>query len=224
MALLPVWLPGARPVPAGGAASCRQLTRPALPAAPGGLAATKMSPGGWPARGSARAQVGAASPTDPPLPQQNRALRRRCLGVAAPSRPAAPRAAPRPAAPCKCGGGQRGTRVLHRAGLAYYPRACETCGPAAGTLRRCEPFTFTGREGHARTIGGFDLCCFCCVQRPEDHPLRPADYAPLDPVWSKFGYVRHPELTTTYSWKDVDQADETEKPMVFWLKPLSAAD
>jgi hypothetical protein len=83
---------------------------------------------------------------------------------------------------------------------------------------------FTGREGHARTIGGFDLCCFCCVQRPDDHPLRPADYAPLDPVWSKFGYVRHPELTTTYSWKDVDQADETEKPMVFWLKPLSAAD
>lgn len=79
---------------------------------------------------------------------------------------------------------------------------------------------FTGREGHARKLGGFDYCAFCCVQRPADHPLRPADYAPLDPIWTKFGYVRHPELCTTYRWKDVDRDEETEKSMVFWLKPL----
>lgn len=79
---------------------------------------------------------------------------------------------------------------------------------------------FTGRESHARRLGGFDYCSFCCVQRPTDHPLRPADYAPLDPIWTKFGYVRHPELTTTYTWKDIDQAEETAKPMVFWLKSL----
>lgn len=79
---------------------------------------------------------------------------------------------------------------------------------------------FTGREGHALKLGGFDYCSFCCVQRPPDHPLRPADYAPLDPIWTKFGYVRHPELTTQYSWKDVDQPEETAKPMVFWLKSL----
>lgn len=82
---------------------------------------------------------------------------------------------------------------------------------------------FTGREGHARRLGGFDYCSFCCVQRPADHPLRPSDYAPLDPIWTKFGYVRHPELHTTYTWKDVDQAEETAKPMVFWLKSLKEA-
>lgn len=79
---------------------------------------------------------------------------------------------------------------------------------------------FLGREGHARDLGRFDYCTFCCVQRPADHPLRPADYVPLDAVWTKFGYVRHPELQTTYTWKDVDESEETAKPMVFWLKSI----
>lgn len=79
---------------------------------------------------------------------------------------------------------------------------------------------FTGRESHARQLGGFQYCSFCCVQRPPDHPLRPADYTPLDPIWRKFGYVPHPELSAQYSWKDVDQPGETAKPMVFWLKSL----
>lgn len=80
---------------------------------------------------------------------------------------------------------------------------------------------FTGREGHARRLGRFDHCAFCCVQRPADHPLRPVDFAPLDPIWTKFGYVRHPELMTSYRWKDIDESQETEKPMMFWLKSLS---
>ncbi|MDD2769035.1 MAG: GNAT family N-acetyltransferase [Methylococcus sp.] len=79
---------------------------------------------------------------------------------------------------------------------------------------------FDGRESHARRLGRFDYCSFCCVQRPDDHPLRPADYVPLDAIWSRFGYVKHPELVTTYAWKDVDRTEETDKPMVFWLKPL----
>ena len=86
------------------------------------------------------------------------------------------------------------------------------------------PKFFAEREGHARALGRFDLCTFCCVQRPEDHPLRPADYVPLDRIWSKFGYVKHPELSTTYDWKDVDTAEETAKPMVFWLKSLREPD
>ena len=82
------------------------------------------------------------------------------------------------------------------------------------------PRFFAEREGHARSLGRFELLAFCCVQRPEGHPLRPADYVPLDRIWSKFGYVKHPELATHYVWKDVDEAEETPKPMVFWLKPL----
>src|SRR5690606_14929829 len=35
---------------------------------------------------------------------------------------------------------------------------------------------FEHREAHARAIGEFKYSCFCGVQRPEDHPQRPADY------------------------------------------------
>ncbi|MEI7866442.1 MAG: GNAT family N-acetyltransferase [Candidatus Methylumidiphilus sp.] len=82
---------------------------------------------------------------------------------------------------------------------------------------------FTGREGHARQAGRFEWLSFCCVQRPADHPLRPADYAPLDAIWTKFGYVKHPELHAHYAWKDVDQSEETAHDMLFWLKPLQEA-
>lgn len=85
------------------------------------------------------------------------------------------------------------------------------------------PKFFEEREGHARSIGRFDTCAFCCVERPQNHPLRPADYVPLDNIWSRFGYTKHPELRTSYSWKDVDETQESEKPMVFWLKALRSA-
>jgi hypothetical protein len=79
---------------------------------------------------------------------------------------------------------------------------------------------FTGREGQARKLGRFDWCAFCGVQRPADHPLRPADYAPLDAIWNKFGYVKHPELSAEYRWKDIDQSEETAHEMMFWMKSL----
>ncbi|HBC32969.1 MAG TPA: GNAT family N-acetyltransferase, partial [Marinobacter adhaerens] len=55
----------------------------------------------------------------------------------------------------------------------------------------------------------------------QDHPLRPADYQPLDSFWHNRGYRKVPELTTTYAWKDVDQAAETAKPMTFWLRRIA---
>ncbi|WP_340123395.1 GNAT family N-acetyltransferase [Methylobacter svalbardensis] len=77
---------------------------------------------------------------------------------------------------------------------------------------------FEQREAHAESLGGFKHICFCCVERPVDHPRRPIDYVPLDQFWNKRGYVKHPELDTIYSWKDLDDVDETPKPMTFWLK------
>ncbi len=77
---------------------------------------------------------------------------------------------------------------------------------------------FDEREAHAAELGGFKHITFCCVQRPENHPRRPADYVSLDAFWTKRGYVKHPELHTEYVWKDLDDTDETAKPMTFWLK------
>jgi GNAT superfamily N-acetyltransferase len=77
---------------------------------------------------------------------------------------------------------------------------------------------FEQREAHAQDLGGFKHITFCCVERPADHPRRPADYVPLDQFWNKRGYFKHPELKTSYSWKDLDDTEETPKPMTFWLK------
>lgn len=77
---------------------------------------------------------------------------------------------------------------------------------------------FEEREAHAQDLGGFKHITFCCVERPADHPRRPADYVPLDKFWNKRGYFKHPELITRYSWKDLDDTVETPKPMTFWLK------
>lgn len=79
---------------------------------------------------------------------------------------------------------------------------------------------FEHREGYARDLGTFTHCCFCAVERPADHPLRPAGYQPLDGFWQNRGYRKVPELNTTYRWKDVGEDVETAKPMTFWLRAL----
>lgn len=79
------------------------------------------------------------------------------------------------------------------------------------------------REAYARSReapGPFEYCCFCAVERDENHPLRPDDYQPLDAVWRHFGYAKHPGLLTHFRWKDIDQPQETGKPMAFWIKSL----
>lgn len=79
---------------------------------------------------------------------------------------------------------------------------------------------FRHREAHAKSLGGFSQSCFCAVQRPADHPLRPTDYVPLDRFWEKRGYSKQPELTTQFSWRELGEASESPKPMTFWLKTL----
>ncbi|XKF16629.1 GNAT family N-acetyltransferase [Halomonas sp. BLK-85] len=76
------------------------------------------------------------------------------------------------------------------------------------------------REQHARQQG-FTTTAFCAVERPADHPLKPADYQPLHGFWQAQGYQHHPELATTFRWQDINESAETEKPMVFWLKNLN---
>lgn len=79
---------------------------------------------------------------------------------------------------------------------------------------------FDGREAQARKLGGFTHSTFCRVVRPDDHPLKPADYAPLDPFWRKRGYAPVDGIVATYDWKDIDQPGETTHSMQFWMKAL----
>ncbi|WP_137134877.1 GNAT family N-acetyltransferase [Rhizobium sp. FKY42] len=79
---------------------------------------------------------------------------------------------------------------------------------------------FEGREQQARKLG-LANCTFCAVERPEDHPRRPKDYAPLTRFWQKRGYSHHPELRTTFSWRDLDEESESPKPLSFWIRTLA---
>lgn len=80
---------------------------------------------------------------------------------------------------------------------------------------------FDLREQHARSLGA-RYTAFCSVQRPADHPMRPADYAPLDPFWHKRGYAPLDGVIAHFSWKDVGEAEETKKPLQFWLRGLGS--
>ncbi len=79
---------------------------------------------------------------------------------------------------------------------------------------------FDGREAQARKLSGFTHSTFCRVVRPDDHPLKPADYAALDPFWNKRGYIPVDGIVATYDWKDIDQSAETSHEMQFWMKEL----
>ncbi|ADV68812.1 GNAT family N-acetyltransferase [Deinococcus maricopensis] len=76
---------------------------------------------------------------------------------------------------------------------------------------------FDAREAHARTLGK-PTTAFCAVVRPDDHLRRPADYTPLDAFWTRRGYAPRADLRGTMTWRDLDEAAPTPKPMQFWVR------
>ncbi|MCC7466845.1 MAG: GNAT family N-acetyltransferase [Saprospiraceae bacterium] len=79
---------------------------------------------------------------------------------------------------------------------------------------------FEEREAHAASFGAYRYTCFCAVERPDDHPLRPAGYRPLDDFWTQRGYRKAPGLVAQFSWPDVHETEPTAKNMIYWMKPL----
>ena len=79
---------------------------------------------------------------------------------------------------------------------------------------------FKRREDYAASFMSIRQICFCAVERPEDHPLKPQGYISFDAVWTKYGYTKRDELNCLFPWKDIDQNEETLHPMKFWTKDL----
>ncbi|WP_343634155.1 GNAT family N-acetyltransferase [Fluviicola sp.] len=75
---------------------------------------------------------------------------------------------------------------------------------------------FDVREKHALE-NGFKTTAFCSVVRPEDHPLKPADYRTNDVFWTKRGYQKQ-NYSCRMSWLDRNETQETEKELIFWTK------
>lgn len=77
---------------------------------------------------------------------------------------------------------------------------------------------FDHREAHARTLNRTHAA-FCSVIR-EGHPAKPEGYRPLDGFWTKRGYAPVEGAVARFAWKDLGDADETEKPLQFWMRAL----
>lgn len=67
---------------------------------------------------------------------------------------------------------------------------------------------------------GAEKTAFCAVQRPDNHPLKPKDYRPLDSFWKKRGYERRNDLVCSFKWKDRESTTQTQKNLTFWLRDL----
>ncbi len=80
---------------------------------------------------------------------------------------------------------------------------------------------FDERERHALEAGPFSVTTFMVVQRPDNHPRKPKGFIPLDTFWTKRGYTPRPHLVTEFAWKELDEATESAKPMMFWAKEWS---
>lgn len=78
---------------------------------------------------------------------------------------------------------------------------------------------FDHREGQA-VRSGATAATFAAVIRPDDHPARPEGYVPLDAFWAKRGYAPIDGFVTELAWKEHGQADESLKPMQYWMRHL----
>lgn len=78
---------------------------------------------------------------------------------------------------------------------------------------------FAAREAVAREAG-LAVATFCAVERAPDDPRRPAGHLPLDGFWRKRGYIHHPELHCSFSWREVGGTAEVPHRLSFWLKRL----
>lgn len=78
---------------------------------------------------------------------------------------------------------------------------------------------FDLREEHARSLGRSHVA-FCSVMRPGDHPLRPGQYRSNDAFWTKRGYAPLPGAIAHFSWRDLGEAGDSEKPLQFWIRQL----
>jgi len=78
---------------------------------------------------------------------------------------------------------------------------------------------FDLREAHAQSLG-LAQSAFCSVMRPVDHPAHPEDYQPLDSFWRKRGYAPVEGAIARFHWRDLGDAEETEKSLQFWIRDL----
>lgn len=74
-------------------------------------------------------------------------------------------------------------------------------------------------EEQVRSYSTYRYLTCATVVRPDNHPLRPADYIPIDRFLAHTGFNLLPGITTSFTWLETDGVRRSH-PMNFWIKEL----
>ena len=74
-------------------------------------------------------------------------------------------------------------------------------------------------EDMVRAAGRFTSLTCATVVRPDDHPLRPAGFTPIDRFLARTGYTRMAGVAATFDWPEPDGVS-IPHTMKYWIKPL----
>ncbi|QEM69408.1 GNAT family N-acetyltransferase [Geobacter sp. FeAm09] len=100
---------------------------------------------------------------------------------------------------------------IYYVGELLFRPAYRNCGLGQKLLARL--------ENHIRSLGDYRTLACATVERPDDHPLRPHDYIPITRFLARTGFVRLPEVTTRFTWRETDGV-KRDHLMQFWIKSL----
>lgn len=74
-------------------------------------------------------------------------------------------------------------------------------------------------EAFAKSRGLKDVV-FITVKRPKDHPFRPHDYRPLEPICEHFGYQLIEGIELKFSWTQIDTQKKEENILNLYSKAI----
>lgn len=77
-------------------------------------------------------------------------------------------------------------------------------------------------ERHVRSLGRYCSLSCATVERPDDHPLRPAGYLPISRFLARSGFGRLAGVSAHFAWCETDGV-RRKHPMQFWIKELAGA-
>jgi GNAT superfamily N-acetyltransferase len=80
---------------------------------------------------------------------------------------------------------------------------------------------FALREAHICAVSSCDFACFYAIERPADHPCRPAAATSLDTFWRRRGYAPVPGFQCTMRWKEIGRTFESDFTLQLWAKSLT---
>ena len=75
-------------------------------------------------------------------------------------------------------------------------------------------------EQEVKKMGGYEKITFCEIVRSKNDLKKPFNHRSLDDFWRRQGYTKHPHLAVHFSWREIGEIEQTNHPMVFWIKDL----